>query len=389
MKDKNSLLIACFIVVLVTYKNLTSLVNAQLPEYETAGSKNYLPVFYKNLAARQIYQLSWLNGEKGDFSVWRKEAQAKVIECLLTPPPAAPYNVKVISELDRGSYIARKIAFNLTADSRVLALMLIPKSIGPHPAVLLLHDHGGKFDIGKEKVIEPWEEPSKKIQSAANWVKEYYGGRFIGDELAKKGYLCFAVDMLNWSDRGGAGGEGQQALASNLLHLGVSFAGLIAHEDLLAAEFLSRQPEVDPGRIAAMGLSVGGFRTWQVAALSDHISAGVSICWMSTYKGLMVPGNNQTKGQSAYTMIHPGLSHYLDYPDVASIACPKPMMFCCGNFDKLFPVESTKEAFAKMRAVWESQNAGQNLVTALYDSPHEFNLRMQEDSFRWLDSLFK
>jgi len=376
-------------ILLVVFLGFSVPVFSQQPEYQTQGVNEYLPVFYQKLADRQVYPLSWTQGDKGDYSVWQQKAKAKVMESLLTPPPVVFYNAKVISEQDRGTYIARKVVFNLTGDSRVLAFMLVPKSPGPHPAVLLLHDHGGRFDIGKEKVVEPWDEPVEKMESAKQWVKDCYGGRFIGDELAKKGYVCFVTDMLNWSDRGGAGADGQQALASNLLHLGTSFAGLIAYEDIRAAEFLSKQPEVDPQRIAAMGLSVGGFRTWQVAALSEHISAGVSICWMSTYKGLMIPGNNQTKGQSANTMLHPGLSHYLDYPDVASIACPKPMMFCCGSRDHLFPVESIKDAFAKMRQVWDSQNAGDKLITKLYDSPHEYNLMMQKDAFSWLDKTFK
>ena len=176
--------------------------------------------------------------------------------------------------------------------------------------MLLLHDHGAKFDIGKEKVIRPWDEKPEKIESAQKWVEKYYGGRFLGDELAHRGYVCFATDMLNWSDRGGAGFDGQQALAANLLQFGTSFAGLIAHEDLRAAEFLASRSEIDPKRIAAMGLSVGGYRTWQLAALSDRIAAGVSVCWMATSKGLLVPGNNQTTGQSAFTMAHPGLPNF-------------------------------------------------------------------------------
>jgi dienelactone hydrolase len=376
-----------FAMFLIVFMNAAC--NGQHTGNETPGVKDNLPVFYKKLADRQVYTLSWLSGDKGDFSIWRTEARMKVMECLLTPPPVVPFEPVVISEQDRGSYIARKIVFNITGDSRVLAFILVPKSPGPHPAVLLLHDHGGKFDIGKEKVIEPWDESDEKTASSGKWVKECYGGRYFGDELAKLGYVCFATDMLNWSDREGGAHEGQQAIASNLFNLGMSFAGLIAYEDMRAAEFLSGQPEVDPKRIAAMGLSVGGFRTWQVAALSEHISAGVSVCWMSTHKALMVPGNNQTRGHSAYTMTHPGLSHYLDYPDIASIACPKPMMFCCGSRDALFPVESIKEAFTKMRKVWESQNAGNNLVTKLYDSPHEYNLTMQSDAFKWLDNVLK
>jgi dienelactone hydrolase len=354
-------------------------------EFETAGVRDRLPVFYKRLTSRMDYPLSWLSGGHGDFAAWQQKARTKVMECLLLAPPAAPFEPKTIAERDRGSYVARKVVFNVTGDSRVLAFLLIPKSAGPHPAVLLLHDHGAKFDIGKEKVIEPWDEPPGKMDSARKWIAQYYGGRFIGDELAKRGYVCLATDMLNWSDRGGGGYENQQALAANLFQFGASWAGLIAHEDLRAAEFLATRPEVDAKRVAAIGLSVGGCRTWQVAALSDRIAAGVSVCWMATGKGLMVPGNNQTTGQSAFTMIHPGLANQLDYPDVASIACPKPMMFLCGRRDKLFPVAAIEEAFGKMRKVWVSQQAADLLVTRLYDAPHEFNAAMQDDAFAWLD----
>jgi dienelactone hydrolase len=223
------------------------------------------------------------------------------------------------------------------------------------------------------------------LKSAQDWVDENYGGRFIGDELAKRGYLCFATDALNWSDRGGAGFEGQQALASNLLNMGMSFAGLIAYEDMRAANFVASFPETDRHRIAAMGLSMGAFRTWQVAALSDSISAGVAICWLATAKGLMVKGNNQTRGQSAFTMTHPGLMNYLDYADVASIACPKPMLFYNGEHDGLFPVPSVKEAYAKLHKVWESQGASDRLETKLWPVAHVFNSEMQDAAFEWLD----
>jgi len=376
-----------FVLLLMLLNCQIVILSGQQAVYESPGIKDRLPVFYKNLASRQTFSLSWQQGEWDNFLLWKQEARARVIDCMLTQPPAVPFNPVIIGEQDRGSYVARKILVSITGDSRILGFMLVPKSKGPHPAVLLLHDHGAKFDIGKEKVIEPWDEPAEKIASASNWVNEYYGGRFIGDELAKKGYVCFSVDLLNWSDRGGAGYEGQQAVAAILFNLGTSFAGLIAHEDLRAAEFLATQPDVDPKRVAAMGLSLGGFRTWQVAALSPYIAAGVSVCWMATHNALLYPGSNQSGGQSAYTMIHPGLSHYLDYPDVASIACPKPMMFCNGTRDDLFPVESIIAAHTKMRQVWDSQKAGNNLVTKLYDAPHEFNLSMQSDAFLWLDKI--
>ena len=365
--------------------NNASTIQVAAPAFQSPGVVRNLPAFHERLAERMTFPLSWLQGRQGDFDAWRRQARAKVMECLFEPPPAAPFAATVLAEQARGSYVARKVAFNLTSDSRVLAYLLVPTSTGPHPAVLLLHDHGAKFDIGKEKVIEPWNDTPGKLEFARQWVQKYYGSRFIGDELAKRGYVCLATDMLNWSDRGGGGYEGQEKLAANLLQFGTSFAGVIAHEDLRAAEFLASQPEVDAKRIAAMGLSVGGFRTWQLAALSDRIAVGVSVCWMATRKGLLVPGNNQTTGQSAFTMTHPGLANFLDYPDVASLACPKPMMFQAGRGDALFPVASVEEAFGKMRRVWESQNAGTKLETRFYDAPHEFNAAMQNEAFAWLE----
>lgn len=356
--------------------------------FQAPGVRNHLPVFRDQLTERLTFPLSWLSGSYKDFADWRQGARAKVMECLLAPPTPAPFDPKVISEQDRGSYLARKVVFNITADSRVLGFLLVPKGHGPFPAALLLHDHGARFDIGKEKVIQPWDDRPERLKSAREWVDKYYGGRFLGDELAKRGYVCFSTDALNWSDRGGAGYEGQQALAANLLHLGSSFAGLIAWEDLRAAEFLATRPEVDGQLVAAMGLSMGSFRTWQVAALSEHIAAGVAVCWMATVKGLMVSGNNQTRGQSSFTMTHPGLFNYLDYPDVASLACPKPMLFYNGKDDALFPVPAVQEAYAKMRKVWESQRAGERLVTRLWAVPHLFNQPMQEEAFQWLDQQF-
>jgi dienelactone hydrolase len=194
---------------------------------------------------------------------------------------------------------------------------------------------------------------------------------------------------LNWSDRGGAGGEGQQAVASNLLNLGMSFAGLIAWEDMRAAEFLASQPEVDSTRVVSMGLSLGAYRAWQVAALSEHIAGGVAICWLSTIKSQMAEGSNQTRGSSAFTMTHPNLSNYLDYADVASLACPKPMLFYNGTQDRLFPVAGVQEAYDKLQRVWASQHTEKKLETKLWDAGHIFNREMQDAAFDWLDKHFK
>ncbi len=355
------------------------------PILQKIGVRDQLPVFYKELSEAMEFPLAWENQRGRTFEQWKKQTKRRVQAAFLSSLPQVDFAAKIIDTKQRDGYQAHKIELNLSGESRVLAYLLVPNGKGPFPAVLLLHDHGAEFRIGKEKLVHAWDIPVEKQLIAEQWVEKYYGGQYLGDELAKRGYVCLATDALNWSDRGGGGFEGQQALASNLMHFGISLAGLIAHEDLRAAEFLASRPEVDPARIAAMGLSMGAFRTWQVAAMSEHIAAGAAICWMATVKGLMQPGNNQTKGHSAYTMLHPGLLNLLDYPDLASLACPKPMLFYNGLQDSLFPVPSVEEAYKKLHSVWDAQRHEELLETRLWDVPHVFNTEMQDAAFDWLD----
>ncbi len=385
------LILSVFTVALLWWITTPQVTQAQASkiEYQQMGVEHYLPVFLDQLNARLTHPLSWTSGQYTDFNLWKEIARAKVLESLLLPPPPVPFNPEIIAEEDRGSYIAQKVVLNISGDSKVLGYLLVPKGEGPFPGALLLHDHGAKFDIGKEKVVRPFGVSAERIKSSRKWVNEAYGGKYIGDVLAQRGYLCFVTDALNWGDRGGGEYNGQAQLNVNLMHFGMSLAGLIAHEDLRAAEFLATQPRIDGSRIAAIGLSMGSFRTWQVTALSDRITAGLAICWMTTISGQMVPDNNKTRSVSAATMIHPGLFWYLDYPDIASIACPKPMLFYNGLQDKLFPVPSVEAAYDKMHAVWRSQGAEDHLKTKLWDVPHEYNSEMQEEAFDWLDLQFQ
>jgi dienelactone hydrolase len=365
------------------------------PDYQTVGVRDLsskgspFPVFYEQVLERLNFPLSWLNGGHGSFEEWRRRGRDVFRTHLMDAPPEAAFKPRFFDVEDRGTYVVRKVAFNLTRDSRVVACLAIPKGPGPFPAIVLMHDHSGKFDIGKEKMIRPWNAGAEREASAQVFVQQVYESRFIGDELAARGYVCLAIDALGWGDRGGVGHGDQQALASNLMHLGTSFAGLIAHEDLRAAEFLASLPEVDKARIGTIGLSMGSHRAWQAAALSDRIAVGAAICWMTTLEGVMRPGINRAKGHSAYSMLHPGIHRYLDFPDMASLACPKPMLFYNGSQDRLFPQDSTLAAFDKMRRVWASQGAENRLVTKMWDVPHVFNREMQEEAFAWLDRWLK
>src|SRR4029450_11156110 len=134
---------------------------------------------------------------------------------LWQPADATPYNQRTLSEEHGDGYLQRTIVFNVTKYSRVRASMLIPDGTGPFPGVLLLHDHGAKFDIGKEKMIRPWYDPVRLAEAEA-WSARYFSGRFVGNELARRGYLVLAVAALGGGDRSGLTYENQRGGAAKL-----------------------------------------------------------------------------------------------------------------------------------------------------------------------------
>ncbi|GGW54597.1 dienelactone hydrolase family protein [Streptomyces caelestis] len=347
-----------------------------------------LPDFHPALKEGLRFPLAWGTSPIRDFRAWRRTARAVVEEHLLVDRQhGTPYAPHFTAGPQGDGYTRELVTLSLTGHERVRGALLTPHGTGPFPAVLLLHDHGARFDIGKEKLVRPWYDDTR-LASAQAWADKYFSGRFVGDELARRGYVVLCLDALGWGDRGPLAYDQQQALASNFYHLGSSLAGLMAREDARAAGFLAGLDRVDARRVAAVGFSMGAYRAWQTAALSDDVAAAASVCWMTGLKEMMVPGNNTLRGQSSYYMLHPGLPRFLDFPDVAGIAAPRPMLFFSGALDTLFPADGVRVAHDKLRAVWRSRHAEERLHLKTWpDLGHVFVDRMQDEVFTWLDSV--
>lgn len=342
-----------------------------------------LPLFINKIQSELTYPMAWGNSSIKDFSTWRNTARAKVLDAMLTPPPAAEqYDMEVIAIEKRKGYDANKIEFNLSSYSRVPAYLLIPEGKGPFPAVVLLHDHGAHFSIGKEKMVRPFDVDSLTLADADQWAHQCYDDQYVGDYLASNGYVVLVIDALFWGERGRKEGvryDKQQAIACAFEMLGRSWSGYISFEDLYTTDFLSTLKEVDKNRIGCMGFSMGAYRSWMLAALSDKIKAGASVCWMITTDYQLSPQYGAGKGDSNYVNVLPGIRRYLDYPHIASIACPKPMLFFNGRRDKLFPIPSVEKAYKEMKDVWLSQSADGKLVTKFWDLPHFCSKPMQKE----------
>lgn len=408
-------------------------------KYEWQGE---IPTYVEMLKKELTYPMAWGNSPIRNFKKWKKAARAKVFECMMTPPKAAAvWDMEVLGEEQRDGYKAQKIAFNINAYSRITAYLLIPDGgAGKFPAVVALHDHGAHLFIGKEKMIRPFFTPEEwgetkteeknerkealeerggelkknKEETTANikeederrkkhalcqeilddadaWVNQLYEGQYVGDYLAKHGYVVLSIDAPMWGERGrkeGVDRNKYDLIAGNMMMLGRDLSAFMTYDDISSTEFLASLPMVNAKRIGCVGCSMGAYRSWMLSALSDRIKAGASICWMITTDAQLTRRFGR-KENGGFANCIPGLRQYLDYPHIASLACPKPMLFINGTKDKLFPVPGVKDAFAQMHKVWKSQGVDNLLDTELWDIPHSCGLKAQEKMLEFLDKNLK
>ena len=347
--------------------------------------KNF-PVYADSVIAHLDYPLAWGNSKTKSFKKWKRQARQKVLECMGTSPNTSPNpsegeglsNLQALKtykvDIDRGWY-------------HIPALLMIPEGEGPFPAVNLLHDHGAHLFIGKEKMIRPVDDAEEVLQDADQWVEKLYGGQYLGNYLCSKGYVVLAADAPMWGERGRAEGADRSqydVVAGNMMMYGLNLCAQMTYDDIATTRFLATLPMVDKERIGCVGFSMGGYRSWMLSALSDEINAAAAVCWMVT-TDVQMTWRYGRKENGGFANTIPLLRQYMDYPHIASMACPKPMLFISGRQDKLFPVEGVERAFGIMHDVWRSQKADDALQTELWDMPHECNKEVQERILHFLD----
>jgi dienelactone hydrolase len=291
-----------------------------------------------------------------------------------------------------------------TPDLRVPAYLLIPKKgNGPYPAVVALHDHGAFYFWGKEKLVETEDEHPV----LTDYKKQGYAGNSIATTLARRGYVVLVIDMFYWGERrmlldtdppdwrdrprsvsaerieafNRRARTSEELLGRTIFTAGFTWPGVMLWDDVRSVDYLVTRPEVDPKRIACVGLSVGGFRSCHLAALDNRIKAVVVVGWMASFPTQLRHRILHTIG---HTMLIPGLYRELDYPDVASLAMPAALLVINGSKDELFEPEGVQTCFAKLHACYKKAGVPDRVRTHLYDAPHEFNAEMQAEAWEWL-----
>ena len=376
-----------------------------LPPAQITGSDiGSLFSFIQSQAVKGEFPLSFLNARFRSVRRWKKLARGKLLELLHYAPPRCNPAAQVVERVDCGDYTREKVWFNTTPDVRVPAFVLVPKNATrPLPAVIALHDHGGFYLWGKEKIVAlPDENPVLR-----EFRGQYYGGRSIAIELVRQGYLVVIIDMFYWGERrmlldddpadwrerepnltkervhayNSRSSQNEQLVGRTIYSAGFTWPGVMFWDDVRTVDYLLTRTDVDRQRIGCVGLSVGGLRSCHLAALDDRIRAAVVVGWMASFPAQLKKHVRNTIG---HTKVVPGLYQVLDYPDVAALAIPTPLLVINGSKDGLFDLDGVKVSFAKLSACYAKAGVPGHCCTRLYDTPHEFNLEMQTEAWAWL-----
>ena len=121
----------------------------------------------------------------------------------------------------------RRVGFATAAGEAVEGFLLEPEGGGPAPAILYIHAHGGRYDIGAREVLDG---------------REALHGP-IGPALARAGFRVLAIDMPCF---GGRAATQEGAAAKAALWYGRSLAGQMLGELASALDWLAGDPGTDP-----------------------------------------------------------------------------------------------------------------------------------------------
>jgi dienelactone hydrolase len=369
-----------------------------------AGTTGGAPAAYQPLgeysdlvdAARRAHPL-WPVARPGG-ATQRRLRDALAFE----PGDEQPQDVRVERTWTRDGVDGQEISWSVGYGPRTVAWLLRPAGVtGKLPGVIALHDHGGFYYYGKEKIADG-PDPTPDI--LVSYRQVLYGGRAYANELARRGFAVLVPDVFLWGSRRFAPGSmneatpsagatdmdpaaynklasrNEQDVAKYCTALGTSFAGVVSYEDRVAAHYLAGRPDVDAHAIGCIGLSGGGTRAALLYGTCPLVRAAVIVSMMSSYHGLV----DHSPPSQTWMLYPPAWARYGDYPDIAACRAPLPLLVQYNRQDRLFSMAGMQEADARIAAEYASVGARGAYTGRFYDGPHKFDLAMQEDAFAWL-----
>jgi cephalosporin-C deacetylase-like acetyl esterase len=250
---------------------------------------------------------------------------------LLKAAPRDPLQVISTSHQQHDGYAVEALRFELEGGEPMRGFVARPTTPGPHPALLYMHSHGGKYHIGADEML---------------LGHDYIGP--LGPVFARAGFVTLMVEMPLFGTRANVS---ESALSKALLWRGRTLMGQMLSELTGALGYLAARPDVDAARIGAFGISMGCTHGFMLAALDDRIKALTHLCCYADYDVMIDLGLHDMHGH--YLTI-PGLLAETSVGEICGAIAPRSQLICIGADDPLTAPAAVARARGETEAAYRA-----------------------------------
>jgi dienelactone hydrolase len=304
-----------------------------------------------------------------DWALRRDGYRRELLEMLgLWPmPERTPLKAELTGRVTTEWFEVEKVHFQSLPGLYVTANLYLPKGMdGPAPAILYVCGHGASMRDGV---------------SFGNKVSYHHHGAWF----ARHGYVCLIIDTLQLGEIQGVH-HGTYRMGQWWWHSrGYTPAGVETWNGMRAIDYLESRPEVDAARIGMTGRSGGGAYTWFVSALDERIAVSAPVAGLTDLQDHVVDGVVEGHCDCMYFVN----AHRWDYPMLAAMVAPRPLLFANSDKDTIFPLDGVIRSHAKVRRVYEALGAADQLGLLITEGPHRDTQDLQVPVFRWFNRFLK
>ena len=281
------------------------------------------------------------------------QARRKILYGLMgdLPERRRPIKARKMSEEQHDGYLLERLELDLNGIETVPAYFVKPYGVsGRLPTILFNHSHGGGYDVGKTEFIEG---------------RDYLHSTPYAREITNNGWAGLCIDSWVFGERSHTS---ESDMFKAMLWQGQVLWGMMVYDSLRAVDYLTTRSDVDPHRIATLGMSMGSTMAWWLAALDERIKVVVDICCLTEFHTLL--RNKGLDNHGIYYYV-PGLLKHFTTADINALIAPRAHLALAGLQDPLTPVDGLDMIEEELNQIYSQQGVIEKWRLLRYDAGHQ------------------
>ena len=254
-------------------------------------------------------------------------------------------------ETERDGYVLETWDLDLNGLENVPAYLARPRTVaGRAPAVLFNHSHGGGYTIGKLEFVNG---------------RSYLQPTPYAKVLTDLGYVALCIDHCVFGERSHTS---ESDTFKAMLWRGQVLWGMMVYDSLRALDFLLERADVDAGRIATLGMSMGSTMAWWMGALDTRVKVTVDINCLTDFHTLLA-----RKALSLHGLYYfvPGLLNAFTTAQINALIAPRAHLGLAGLRDALTPVEGLDIIDRELQQAYAAARHPERWKLLRYDVEHQ------------------